>query len=676
MYRYLWIGVFAALFLIGCKKDEATVLISTTSGNSASLSSVSPSDGTASVPVSGSLSLTFSSAMSAGSLTTNQSGTSCAGSIQLSADDFVTCLTLGTPSLNAENKVATLAYSGLLNATTYKAKVTTAATSSSGVAFSAAYQWYFITISATTTTATTGTTATTATTTTTTADTTAPASPSISLNAGATSTLATSVTLSLSATDAVGVAAYYASESSSTPLSSATGWASVTSATSYSATPSFTLSSGLATKTVYVWFKDAAGNVSTVSSDTLILTSTWIKQAGTTGIEYAPGFNSDTNGNLYSVGSTAGGLDSNTNLGGTDIYFSKYNADGARQWTIQRGTASNDAGKDIIVDGSGSIFVYGETYASLDSQTPGGTNDIFLSKFDNAGTLVWTKQKGTSVNEFAGDIALDGSGNIYVCGGTYGVMAGTNAGNTDFFIVKYDSIGAVLWTKQSGSTGADSAQDIAVDSSGNVYMTGSTTGVSLDAQANADVSGLTSDIFITKYNTSGVRQWTRLAGTAGADVGRSLVIGADGFIYVTGSTSGTLAGNAFAGGTDIFTSKYDSAGALQWTKLLGTTGADVGWAITPDSSGNLYVAGSVSGAVDSNSFVGGSDISVSKYDASGNYQWTKQTGSTGADTPRGIVVDATGNIFLGGQTTGSLSGYTNAGGNDLWLMKNPTGYLP
>jgi hypothetical protein len=102
-------------------------------------------------------------------------------------------------------------------------------------------------------------------------DTTAPSSPSVSIDSGASSTTSTSVTLALSATDNVGVTGYYASETSTTPSASATGWTSVTSTTSYSANVSFTLSTGSGTKTVYVWFRDAAGNTSTSSNSSITL---------------------------------------------------------------------------------------------------------------------------------------------------------------------------------------------------------------------------------------------------------------------------------------------------------------------------------------------------------------------------------------------------------------------
>ncbi len=106
-----------------------------------------------------------------------------------------------------------------------------------------------------------------------TTDTTAPSNASVSINSGAVSTASTAVTLSISAMDNEGVVGYYASETSTTPSASASGWTSVTSATSYSANVSFTLSSGDGTKTVYVWFKDAAGNVSASASDSIILSA-------------------------------------------------------------------------------------------------------------------------------------------------------------------------------------------------------------------------------------------------------------------------------------------------------------------------------------------------------------------------------------------------------------------
>ena len=108
-------------------------------------------------------------------------------------------------------------------------------------------------------------------------DTTAPANPSISINSGADNTTFANVTLAISATDALGITGYYASESSTAPANNVSGWTSVTSSTSYSDNVSFTLTSaesaGNFTRTVYLWFKDGSGNVSSSSSDTITLRS-------------------------------------------------------------------------------------------------------------------------------------------------------------------------------------------------------------------------------------------------------------------------------------------------------------------------------------------------------------------------------------------------------------------
>ena len=152
------------------------------------------------------------------------------------------------------NKVATFTPSSNLSyATTYTATITTGVKDVSGNAMSSAYTWSFTTGSA--------------------PDTTAPLG-SVTINSGASYTNSTAVTLNLSATDSVGVVGYYASTSSSTPTASASGWNSVTSKTSYSGSVSYTLASGDESKTVYMWYKDAAGNVSSSANDSITLDTT------------------------------------------------------------------------------------------------------------------------------------------------------------------------------------------------------------------------------------------------------------------------------------------------------------------------------------------------------------------------------------------------------------------
>ncbi len=173
----------------------------------------------------------------------------------------------------------------------------------------------------------------------------------------------------------------------------------------------------------------------------------------------------------------------------------------------------------------------------------------------------WTKQWGTTTADYATGVAVDGSG-TYVTGYTNGNLDGnTNAGGYDAFLTKYDPSGAKLWTKLLGHNGGganaagnDWATGVAVDGSGNVYVSGYTLG-NLDENTNA--GGY--DAFLTMYNSTGVWQWTKLLGTAGDDWASSVAVDGSG-VYVTGGTTGDLGGTN-AGGYDAFLAKYNSSGS-------------------------------------------------------------------------------------------------------------------
>ena len=115
-----------------------------------------------------------------------------------------------------------------------------------------------------------------------------------------------------------------------------------------------------------------------------------------------------------------------------------------------------------------------------------------------------------ATNDYANAVATDSSGNVYVTGGTKGGLDGNaSAGNTDLFVVKYSSSGTKQWTKQLGSSGRDSANGIAIDSSENVYVTGMTFG-GLDWNTSTGAN----DLFVVKYNSSGTKQWTKQIGSS------------------------------------------------------------------------------------------------------------------------------------------------------------------
>ncbi len=164
------------------------------------------------------------------------------------------------------------------------------------------------------------------------------------------------------------------------------------------------------------------------------------KQLGTSSGDSGNSVTTDSSGNIYVTGYTGGDLDGNTNSGNDDIFLVKYNSSGTKQWTKQLGTSSYDFGRGVTTDSSGNIYLTGDTVGELDGNTNSGQRDILLVKYNSSGTKQWTKQLGTSSDDFGYSVTTDLSGNIYVTGLTEGGLDGnTNLGEEDIFLIKYNS---------------------------------------------------------------------------------------------------------------------------------------------------------------------------------------------------------------------------------------------
>jgi lipopolysaccharide export system protein LptA len=391
----------------------------------------------------------------------------------------------------------------------------------------------------------------------------------------------------------------------------------------------------------------------------------WTRQMGTSFDDAATGLAEDGNGNVYVTGYTYGGLDGNVSAGGYDLFLVKYDSAGEKKWTKQLGTAGADFAQDAAADGSGNIYITGYTYGGLDGNSNAGGYDAFLVKYNNEGTKEWTRQLGTGDSDYATGIAVDGSGNIYVTGYTYGGLDGNpNAGGSDAFLVKYDSEGVKQWTRQLGTPADDEAGNAAVDSIGNTYVTGHTQG-GLDGNTNAGGR----DFFLVKYNSGGVKEWTRQTGTNAEDTATGVSVDGGGNVYLTGYTYGGLNGNTNAGSADLFLVKYDGAGARQWTRQTGTASYDRANAVAVDLNGSVYVTGYTNASIDGIVYEGEEDIFIVKYTGEGVKQWTRQMGTFSGEYAEGAAVDRSGNVYIAGYTYGDLDGNSNEGGYDLFLIK-------
>jgi uncharacterized repeat protein (TIGR01451 family) len=291
------------------------------------------------------------------------------------------------------------------------------------------------------------------------------------------------------------------------------------------------------------------------------------------------------------------------NAAGTAIVYSTF-----------LGGTGTDPGDSIAVDTSGNAYVTGFTNSttfpgvtgsSIQPANAGGSFDDFVTKINAAGTaIVYSTFLGGSGEDEAFGIAVDSSGNAYVTGETAsttfpGVTGSSiqpaNAGSFDDFVTKINAAGtAIVYSTFLGGSGDDAGFAIAVDTSGNAYVTG------LHATTNPG-GGANFDAFVTKINAAGtaVVYSTPLGGT-GIDEGNSIAVDSSGNAYVTGQTSsatfpgvtGSSIQPAHAGGIyDAFVTEINAAGTIVYSTFLGGSGTDHGYSIAVDSSGNVYVAG-------------------------------------------------------------------------------------
>jgi hypothetical protein len=400
----------------------------------------------------------------------------------------------------------------------------------------------------------------------------------------------------------------------------------------------------------------------------------------------------DGNGNAYVTGSTnstdfptTAGAFQTTEGGIANAFVAKLNAAGtALVYSTYLGGNVGDEGLGIAVDGSGNAYVTGSTTSKNFPTTPGAFQttygsgqDAFVAKLNAAGSaLVYSTYLGSSGNDQGLGIAVDGSGNAYVTGYTLSSNFPTTAGafqttygsGQDAFVTKLNASGsALVYSTYLGGSGADQGNGIAVDGSGNAYVTGSTnsTGFPTTAGAFQTTYGGGADAFVTKLNAAGsALVYSTYLGGSGGDAGNGIAVDGSGNAYVTGSTTAkdfpTTPGafQTTKGGIgNAFVTKLNAAGtALAYSTYLGGNVGDRGTGIAVDGSGDAYVTGwtyssnfpTTAGAFQTS--LGGSGVQnafVTKLNGSGSaLVYSTYLGGSGNDVGNGITVDGSGNAYV------------------------------
>lgn len=340
------------------------------------------------------------------------------------------------------------------------------------------------------------------------------------------------------------------------------------------------------------------------------------------------------------------------------------------QWIAQYGSSAGDIGRAIAVDALGQIWVSGNTQGNLGGTNAGSfTSDLFLSRISAGGSVQFTRQRGGTNDEIGFGVALVGSGTVFAGGYTNSSSLDSQAslGDYDAFSSRFDTSGTFQATRRVGGSSTDYAYDLAGNAT-NLLIAGQTIG-SFDGQTNAQ--GF--DAFLSKRDSSGTLIWTRFAGTSGNDLGQAAAFDSTGNGYLTGYTTGSFPGFSQLGGGDLFIARYDASGTRTLIKELGTTDLDWAYGVEADVSGNIYLTGSTRGNLGGQTNKGGDDAFLMKLDSNGNVLWTKLFGGNGTDVSYGLGLDGAGHVWIGGASdTFNLNGRITAGVNDAFVAEYDT----
>lgn len=349
------------------------------------------------------------------------------------------------------------------------------------------------------------------------------------------------------------------------------------------------------------------------------------------------------------------------------------------QWQKSLGGNNWDEVSSVERTTDGGYIVAGST-ASTDGNvtTNYGNWDCFLVKLNGSGTVQWAKNYGGSNNDYALSVKPTPDGGFIFAGPTESNNndVSGNHGFFDFWVVKTDGNGVLQWQKCLGGSFDDRATSVYVTGDGGCIIAGHT------SSTNGDVTGMQGfeDYWVVKLNAQGTIIWQKTLGGSGLDRALSVIETSDGSIVVAGYTNSTN-GNVFGvqGGSDIWVVKLSPfGGSLIWQKCLGGISDEEAFSIQQTADGGFIVAGgtnSTGGQVSGNQ--GGQDFWVVKLNSIGNIVWQKCLGGSNTDYARCVRVNQDGSFIVLGTTysnNGNVTG--NNGSGDIWAVKlNATGDL-
>lgn len=345
-------------------------------------------------------------------------------------------------------------------------------------------------------------------------------------------------------------------------------------------------------------------------------------------------------------------------------------------WATSPGSGHSAA---ATLDAAGNVYITGSftgtaTFGATTLTSAGG-QDVFVAKYSSAGMCRWAVGAGGSGDEYGSDLAVDGTGSVYVIGDfkgnatTFGAttLTNTNTGNfNEIFVAKLDSARIWQWAAKAGGTNSDLGRGLVVDGSGNVLVSGAVGWPTARFGSLTVNVPMMMDAFVAKLDPAGIWQWVTSAGGAEMDIAYGLAVDNGGNAFVTGLFRSPVA--AFGSLTltsrgvgDAFVAKLNPAGVWQWAVGAGSSGEDAAQRLKLDAAGsNLYVTGYFDGATATFGSLtlansGGEDGFVAKLDVAGAWQWATATTGAGSEACFGLALDATGAVMVSGAFTDPIT---------------------
>ena len=398
----------------------------------------------------------------------------------------------------------------------------------------------------------------------------------------------------------------------------------------------------------------------------------WETHLGGSGNEWGNSIVQTSDGG-YIIAGISESLDGDVsgNNGNMDYWIVKLDDQGIVEWENNFGGSNNDRVYSIQeVSGGGFIAAGSSSSSDGDVSDNNGFTDYWLIKLDNNGSLLWENNYGGSGYDSANAIRETSDGGYVVAGSSTSADGdvGGNKGNDDFWIIKIDGTGNLQWEENIGGSDWDFPTAIQQTSDNGYVVSGSS------GSGDNDVSGNNggNDFWIIKLDDTGALLWEKNYGGSGNDRSYAMQITTDGGYAIAGqsaSSDGDISSNH--GGGDYWMIKLDNLGELEWENTYGGIDADWAFSMVQTDDDGYAIAGysqSIDGDVGGNN--GGADYWIIKLDNLGGILWERNFGGSMSETPKSIQQTSDGWFILSGQSNssdGDLSG--NNGNLDYWIVK-------